>query len=217
MHIENIIEYADDKKHRRRAVEKVEGIMLHRVGVNLDSGIALGYDGRSICDAFLGRIPGWKKVAEVTGSQNAYTFYVGGDLGPSEYDGKIWQALPLDEVGNHGRRFSVPYVGVGLIFDGRHRQPSTPQYHAVADLVAELCVALGLDAYKDVKGHGEVPGAHGGEKAPGQPHACPGHNEHLKLNVFRDDVAMIMRTRARRRLDGAGLIFEYDYDKTPVP
>lgn len=207
MQIENIIDYADDGKHRQRDWKKIEGIMLHRCGVDLETEVVLGHDGRSVCDAFLGRVPKWIEAAKATGSQNAYTFFIGGDLGSSEYDGKIWQALPLNEVGYHGRRFSLPYVGVGLIFDGRYKSASDLQYDAAIDLVADLCVALGLDPYKCVKGHGEVKGAHGGSKAPGRPAACPGHKKYINLNILRDDVAVIMRDRARRRLYEAGIIF----------
>jgi len=203
--IENIIEYADDGKHRERDFEKLEGIMVHRNGVDLQTGTVLGYDGRSICDAFLGRVDRFRDVAQATGSQNAYSIYIGGNLGPEEFDGKIWQALPLNEVGYHGRRFSVPYLGVGLIFDGRVKPASEKQYTALVDLCAELCLAWTWDPYKKIKGHGEVPGSHNGSKAPGKPAACPG--DLLDMNTVRYDVEQIMREGARRRLHAAGLVF----------
>jgi len=204
--IENIIEYANDGQPRERDFEKLQGIMVHRCGVDLQTGTVLGYDGRSVCDAFLGRVGRFRDVAQATGGQNAYSIYIGGDLGPEEFDGKIWQALPLDEVGYHGRRFSVAYLGIGLIFDGRERAASPAQYASLVDLCAELCAAWTWDPYKKIKAHGEVPKAHNGTKAPGEPAACPG--DLLGMNALRDDVSTMMKDRARRSLYDAGLIFQ---------
>ncbi len=205
--IENIISAVKDRRQRERDPESTKGIAIHRCGVNRQTGVVLGYDAKSICDAFLGRVPEWTEVAKATGGENAYTFFVGGNLGPNELDGVVWQALPLSEVGYHARRFSKSHIGVALIFDGRYDQPSLKQYSMAVRLVAELCEMLGLDPYRDVKGHGEIKGAHSGSKAPGQPEACPGHPENINLNIFRDDVAIRMHPGARRRLYELGLIF----------
>ena len=62
---------------------------------------------------------------------------------------------------------------------------------------------LKLDPYKSIKGHGEVPGAHGGKKAPGQPYACPG--DCVQMNLVRDDVAQVIASRSRSFLADHGL------------
>jgi len=205
MEIEDITDYADDDEHRVRDFEKLAGIMIHRCGVDLQTGVVLGYDAPSVVDAFLGRVDKWKAVAKATGGENAYSVYIGGDLGPEEFDGKIWQALPLDEVGYHGRRFSVPYLGIGLICDAREKAPSVKQYQAATLLCSELCSAWRWDPYKQIKGHGEVPKAHNGSKAPGKPAACPG--DLLNMYSFRNDVEILMKEGPRVRLHEAGLVF----------
>lgn len=203
----DIIEYADDKKHRKRpgGFEGAQGIMVHRCGVNRKTGVVLGYCGPDVLDAFLGRVPRWKKVAKATGGENAYSIYIGGDCGPAELDGLIWQAIPLEEVGYHARRFSAPYIGIGCIGDYRVDEMSAVQYNSLTGICSELCLGFGWSSYTNIKGHGEQPGAHDGSKAPGKPAACPG--DLLDMNGLRYDVEQIMQERARMRLHDAGLIF----------
>ncbi len=203
--ITNIIEYADDGQHAERDFEKLEGIAIHRCGVDLRYGIELGFSAPDICDAFLGRRPEFADVAKATGGENAYSIYIGGDLGPSEFNGQIWQALPLSETGYHARRFSTPYLGIGLIGDFRFEPPSDEQYNSLIWLLTELCRAFTFDPYKQIAGHGELKGAHDGSKAPGKPNACPG--DLVVMNHVRDDAAVAMRESARMVLFESGLIF----------
>lgn len=203
----DITDYADDKKHRKRPKghEGASGIMVHRCGVDRETGTVLGYDAHDICDAFVGRVPRWKRVSKATGGENAYSIYIGGDCGPAELDGLIWQAIPLEEVGYHGRRFSVPYIGIGCIGDYRADEMSDKQYNSLADICSELCLGYGWNPYEVIRGHGEVRGAHDGSKAPGKPAACPG--DLLVMNSLRYDVEKLMQEGARRRLHDAGLVF----------
>jgi len=201
----NIIGQVADGHDQSRDIEKIEGVMIHRVGVDHQTGVVLGYDGLMVAEVFTGRRPEWEEVAKVTGRQNAYSILIGGDCGPAKFDGEIWQALALDEIGHHARRFSAPYIGVGCIGDFRTRRPSPKQWASLADVCAELCTSFGWNPYQAVKGHGEVPEAHGGEKARGKPAACPG--DLLDMYVLRDDVAMLAKDQARRRLHEAGLVF----------
>lgn len=203
----DIIDYADDKTHRKRpgGFEGASGIMVHRCGVDRQTGTVLGYTAHDICDAFLGRVPRWRKVSKATGGENAYSIYIGGDCGPAELDGLIWQTLPLEEVGYHGRRFSVPYIGIGCIGDFRADPPSAALYASLSDICSELCLGYGWDPYESIRGHGEEPRAHDGSKAPGEPAACPG--DLLVMNELRYDVGKLMQEGARRRLHDAGLVF----------
>jgi hypothetical protein len=210
MIIESIVNQVLDGDHERRAPANIEGIMIHRVGIDHQTGVVLGHDARSICDAFLGRVPQWAEVARATGGELAYTLLIGGGAGPDEYDGKIWQALPLSEKGQHARRFSAPYLGIGCIGDFRapyRCPPSTAQWASLVQVTADLCLSLGLESGQ-VVGHGEVRGAHGGSKAPGRPAACPG--DLLDMGGLRSVVHQEMRLTsalgARRRLDSAGLV-----------
>jgi hypothetical protein len=201
-----IIDQAKDHREQIRDAKAIEGIMIHRVGVDLRQNLVIGYDALTICDAFLGRNERWAAVAKVTGRQNAYTFYVGGGLGPEQYDGHVWQALPLDEVGHHGLRFSHSHIGVALIGDFRVRPPTERQFLAAIDLCADLCLLIGL-ASRRIVGHGEVEHAHSGSKAPGKPGACPG--DFLVMRAFRDAVHSQMlgkiRQDARWRLEQANV------------
>lgn len=208
MKIANVIKRVYDDSKRERNWEKLHGAMIHRVGVDDQTGIVLGYDAISISDHFTGKDGQYPSVAKATGGELAYSIMIGGDRGPPRFDGKIWQTLPLDEVGYHGRRFSVPYLGIGCIGDFREGvgQPMSPkQYNSLVDSLVLVCNAFSWDPYRDLKGHGEVPKAHDGSKAPGRPAACPG--DLLNLNFLRDDVATLIRDNARRYLHAAGLVF----------
>lgn len=211
MIIESIIDDVFDGDVDDRPVDELEGIMIHRVGLDYQTGVVLGYDARSICDAFLGRIPKWAEVAKATGGENAYTLLIGGDAGPLELDGKIWQALPLDEKGHHARRFSAPYLGIACIGDFRARAgrpPSRCQLSSLVSVVSDLCLALGFGA-GDVVGHGEVRGSHDGSKAPGKPAACPGDLLDMRelRSLVGDEMVGPGRAAAAARLSGAGLVF----------
>lgn len=203
---ENIIARVRDYKEQLRDVSAIKGIMLHRCGANLKAGLVIGHDAETICDAFTGQIPQWESVAQVTGYQNAYTFYVGGSLGPDDLDGKVWQTLPIDEVGYHGRRFSNSHIGIACIGDFRVKPPSARQWRAVLDLCADLCLMLGMPP-SAVIGHGEAPRAHGGHKAPGQKEACPG--DLFSCTTFRLELGLEMAAKveqdARWRLEATGI------------
>lgn len=190
--IEVITAQVKDHKYQRRDTEAIQGIMLHRCGVDLKANVVIGYDAVAICDAFTGLRPEWAAVAKVTGGQNPYTFLVGGDLGPAQYNGKIWQALPLDEIGHHARRFSSSFMGVALIGDMRVTAPSPRQWLAAVDLVADLCLMFNK-ATRRIFGHGEL--AHG-SKGHGKSGACPG--EHLDMDAFREAVRNQMRIKVRQ-------------------
>lgn len=211
MVIESIIADVFDKKVDDRPVDQLIGIMIHRVGLDYQTGVVLGYDARSICDAFLGRVEKWSEVARATGSENAYTLLIGGDAGPAELDGKIWQALPLDEKGQHARRFSAPYLGIACIGDFRARigrHPSRPQRSSLVSVVSDLCIALGFGS-ADVVGHGEIRGSHDGSKARGKPAACPGDLLDMRelRKLIAGEMPVTSRGAARARLSGAGLVW----------
>ncbi len=192
---EVIIDLVRDERYQHRDLAAVRGLMIHRCGVDLKTGAVLGLEAVEICDAFTGRVPRWHDVAAVTGRQNPYTFYVGGDRGHSDLQGKIWQALELTEIGHHARKFSRAYIGIGLIGDFRVVPPEAKQWGAAVSLCANLCLMLGL-SWRRVFGHGEMPGAHGGDKAPGRPAACPG--DLLPMGSFRETLGAVMSKRVRQ-------------------
>lgn len=206
--IESVIPACYDGKLKLRDPDEIAGAMVHRVGIDCQTGAVLGYDAISISNAFTGKDPKWADVAKATGSQNAYSLMIGGDLGPEPFDGKIWQLMPLNEIGYHARRFSSPYLGIGCIGDFRKNEgrPMSPKQRAsLVDLLALLCAAFSWNPYQKIKGHGEVGGAHSGAKAPGKPAACPG--DLVDMYAIRDDVATLGRESARRQLADAGLVF----------
>ena len=187
---------------------KIQGGAVHRVGLDDQTGVVLGYDAVSISAHFTGEDTTYPLVARATGGQLAYSIMIGGDRGPPDLDGVVWQTLPLDDYGHHARRFSKPWIGIGCIGDFRKdvgRPMSPSQRASLVDILALITPALGWDPYRDIKGHGEIKGAHGGEKTPGKPAACPG--DWVAMNTIRDDVATLARDGARRRLHEAGVIF----------
>ena len=202
--IRNIISQVFDGKYLERDIATIKGIMVHRVGVDLGTpSNTIGDDAITICRAFQGLDPRFPGLEKYTGGQNPYTIMIGGNCGPGEEDGVIWQTMPLDEVGWHARRFSKGHVGVACIGDFRHEPMSERQKNSLLYVLAVLCLGLKLDPYKSIKGHGEVPGAHGGKKAPGQPYACPG--DCVQMNLVRDDVAQVIASRSRSFLADHGL------------
>ena len=211
--IRNRIAELDDARHLYRDATELGGFAVHRCGVNLVDGIVLGYDAIRVVEAFIGRRPEWIEVAKATGDQNAYTLLIGGDLGPPQYDGVIWQALPVDDVGMHARRFSAPYLGIGLIADPRKKAISVKQRASLVWLLGALARACTRDPYRSIRGHGEIDGAHDGTKAVGRHNACPG--DLLAMNELRDDVAQAMGwpketwdvDQARGELEAAGLVW----------
>ncbi len=212
MLIQPIIAEVYDGRQLKRDVAGVIGLMIHRCGVDGQTGVVLGYDAVSICDHFTGADKTYPEVARATGSQNAYTFFIGGDFGPENLDGQIWQALPLTEIGHHARRFSRPYIGIGCIGDfrvGHGQPPSSRQWGSCLELCSLLCLYFRLQPTQ-VKGHGEVRGAHGGNKAPGRSAACPG--DQFDVEQLRDEIAQRMveqsASSARLRLAASGLVFD---------
>lgn len=196
MHVENIISKVFDGKYLERGLSGLRGLMVHRVGMDLkiNPPHVMGHDALTICQAFQGKIPEWVEAARAVGYQNPYSVIIGGDGGPREFNGWIWQCLPLDELGYHARAWSRGYIGIACIGDFRVRPPSRAQRSALLCTLAQLCARFGMNPYKAVKGHGEVPEAHDGSKAPGKPYACPG--DLLGMDLLRDDTMQIMKSRA---------------------
>lgn len=196
MRVEYVLAQLFDGRYLERDINAIKGIMVHRVGIDLKANppTIVGRDALEICRAFQGQVKHLLDVARATGYQNPYTVIIGGDHAGAEHDGTIWQAMPLDEVGWHARRWSPGYIGVACIGDFRVQPPSRRQRAALVFTLAVLCGRLGLDPYKHIKGHGEVPGAHDGTKAPGKPNACPG--DLLDLDLVRDDVALVRKARS---------------------
>jgi hypothetical protein len=212
MRVESIISRVDDGDAAARSLGDVQGLMIHRTGVDHQTGVVLGYTAAEICDAFSGRVEKWLEVAKATGGENPYTFLVGGSLGSPDHDGLIWQALDLDDLGPHGRRWaSRRYLGIAAIGDFRAPYKHPPSRKQMAALVS-LCALLALDLDLDpmaIVGHGEIARAHGGSKAPGKPAACPGDlldMTELRGQVWRE-MKSISHSAAREQLSAAGLVY----------
>jgi hypothetical protein len=208
--VENVIDRVDDGNPQIRDAEALEGALIHRVGIDDQTGIILGFDAVAICDHFTGHNRAYPEVAQATGGNLAYSIMIGGDRGPDpELDGKIWQCLPLDEIGHHARRFgSAPYLGIACIGDFRKgigRAISGRQRASLIDFLVLICAAYGWDPYRAIKGHGEVAGTHDGSKSPGEPAACPG--DLINMNILRDDIAIMSKENPRRILHDRGFVF----------
>lgn len=148
----------DDGKDRVRSEEEIDTLIIHRVGKDSRTKANLGDTGPEIARKFLFD----PAIAKYTGGQNPYTFYIGSD-------GTIWQALPVDEVGNHARRWNKRGIGIACIGDFRDVSPSKAQFEACVDLCAYLLKCLGL-RHDAVGGHSEF-----GATATNSPNKeCPG-------------------------------------------
>lgn len=172
----NVIRELDDGRQRERDVTRIRKIILHRVGTSL------GHTGPEIAKRFLHD----PQVAKYTGGQNPYTFYVGYQYG------RIWQALPVDEVGNHARRWNVEGLGIALIGDFRTEAPrADTTWGASLVLVSHLCEALGLSA-DDVEPHtgGSLQGTTASSAKD-----CPGRM--FNMDRFREEVRIRMLNVAK--------------------
>ena len=193
--LEVVIDRCRDRRYQDRPLTLIRGLMIHRVGLDLKTNVTLGTDAVAISDTFTGKDARWPDVARATGYQNPYTFYIGGNRGHADDDGRVWQALELTELGHHARIHSKRYLAIALIGDFRVEPPSAKQWGAAVSLCADLSLLLGLRSARTV-GHGEVEGAHGGEKAPGRSAACPGGL--LSLGAFRGKLSEVMDKRVRQ-------------------
>ena len=182
LHIVNITGLSAISRHAKR--DKVHGIMIHRCGIEDRWGHVLGYDGASIVKAFTGKGE-WPAVAAAVGSKMPYGYLVGGDRGPVELDGVVWQCLPDDVVGPNARAASSRFLSVGVIADLRYKSMSPKQRASLVKLSAALRIEHDVPA-RMVKGHGEVLSAHDGSKAPDKSNACPGLTM-AELDALRAD------------------------------
>lgn len=197
-----IVRYTEAKSIGKRRCTR-SGILVHRCGVDKQTGRVLGLTGPDLAAAFCGGVP---EAACAVGCSMPYTFVIGGPTDEHASNGVIWQCLPLDAIGWHARSASTQYIGVGVIGDFRYAAPTTAQFDSLVDLCSDLAVALAFPATR-IMGHGEVRAAHDGTKAPGQPGECPG--KHLDMNLLRHDIGDRIGSdavgEARKRLEAAGV------------
>jgi hypothetical protein len=209
--IRDVTKDVADGSHRRRDAHAIKRIAVHRCGVDLVWSNLIGYDAITICDAFADRDPHWvDTVAKATRCEIPYTLMLGGNLGPDEYDGVIWQTLPMLEIGAHARRWNHVAIGVAVIADPRVRPLSDKQHANLVELLSDLTQAFKIDplAIDDdgspfLAGHTELPGA---SKDPNK--QCPG--KYLPMANLRQQVAEASakanKTRALDRLVAAGMV-----------
>lgn len=198
MKIVDIIKQVDDGKHRTRDFDKIKIFAVHRVGRLLNSSgdvvNDIGRTAEEICDAFLND----PAVSKYTGAEIAYTFIIEGD-------GVIKQCLPIDDVGQHARRWNTSALGIALVGDFRHEHPNEPQFNALCDLLVDLCSAWALDPRDAVRGHTELPGA-----TADAAKRCPGDKiayDESGMEGVRYEVVRLMKDSARLRLLNYGVVW----------
>lgn len=92
----------DNRRH-----DEIEGVMIHRVGIDRLTGVDFGPTAEDICQAFTEG-----PAARYTGYKVPYSFII-------QKDARIAQALPLGKVGPHARRLSRSFVSVAFMGDFR--------------------------------------------------------------------------------------------------
>ncbi len=90
-----------------REHDEIEGIMIHRVGIDRLTGVDFGPTAEDICRAFTEG-----PAARYTGYKVPYSFII-------QKDARIAQALPIGKVGPHARKLSRSFVSVAYIGDFR--------------------------------------------------------------------------------------------------
>ena len=181
LHIEDVIAQVADGRLDSLDLLKLKLIAVHRTGKDLVNGIDLGDTAVEVCSHFTGANDTFPEVAKATGGEVPYGFMIGGNLGLPEYDGVIWQCLPLSEKGSHARRFNSIAVGVAVIADPRVRPCSEAQMQSLIDLLVLLSMNIKLEPADCIRGHMELP------RASSDPNKlCPGPL--LPMDVLREDV-----------------------------
>lgn len=125
-------EVAGGRAYERRDLSDVEGIMIHRVGIDRATGVDFGPTAEEICQAFTEGPAG-----PYTGHKVPYTFLV-------QKDARIAQALPLTWVGPHARKLSAPFVSVALVGDFRAFQDEDGQMVAEEPSDGQFCATVML-------------------------------------------------------------------------
>lgn len=179
------------RDHEQRDPADIDCIVVHRVGVDHQTGVSLGGDAESICAHFTGVDGTYPEVAEATGGKIPYTLMVGAE-------GQVWQTLRLADVGPHALSWSRHSVGVACIGDFRTEPPTLQQRESCVELVSLLAQALGIDGHL-IRGHSELAG---GSSDPGK--QCPGHR--LSMAHIRWSVAAAIADRARAVLATNGVV-----------
>lgn len=147
--IRDVIELCDDKKPRSRKWEKVDRLVVHRIGESL------GHDAISISEKFNDQSK--YAAGSYTGGNVPYHFFI-------PKSGTVEQALELGDNAPHARRFNARALAVACIGDFRVEKPTQAQYQSLTEICG-LFRLLGLSIW----GHSELPG--GRSNASKQ---CPG-------------------------------------------
>lgn len=123
-------------------------------------------------------------------------------------DGRIWQVLPLYELGAHARKWNPVAAGLAVMGDPRSKPLTRPQYNALVDFCAEALPAIGRMPQEQVhyrgftvhalSGHDELPDSSNDETKE-----CPGR--YLPMAQLREDVAAAIAAGAQQRLIAAGV------------
>ena len=196
MRIINMRRIVDNGRTKTRT-KPIEGIAIHRTGVDTRTGVILGWDPQTILDHFKGENPRYPEVAAAVGRRIPYQFMVGGG---GCNDGTVWQCLGAkNEWGPHARGWSEKLISIAAIGDFRSgaMAPTPCQWTATADLVAVLASAFRLDP-EAVYGHDELPG---GSSNPAK--QCPG--DQWDMREFRKYVAGSMQCLSETHLIELGL------------
>lgn len=142
---------------------RVEGVVIHRLELPKATGGA-DADAVQVARFFSDR-------SLHTGGEMPYHFLV-------RPDGKIEQALDLDDAGQHARAWNARAYGVACMGDFRKVGATRGQWNAAKALTVDLLLYLGPRAW--VKGHDELPGGSGDPSKE-----CPGKLWHMEW--FRDE------------------------------
>lgn len=170
-HVENRIRECWDGRERIVEMSKRRLIVVHRC--------ELGETAEEVARGF-------RQVA-ATGGEMPYTFVLG-------RHGLVEQALRIQDVGPHARRWNTQGIGISLVGDFREQEPTSSQWMS---LVA-LCHILSgwVDGPNAIYGHDEL---EGGSSDPNK--ECPG--KHLSMDTLRYEV----REANLARISFAGIKF----------
>ncbi len=177
------IKRCDDGKTRERRLERVDKVVIHKIGASL------GTTGPEIADAF--RDTRKYKAGYYTGGQVGYHLVI-------RPDGIVDQCLYLTDTGAHAARFNLKSIGVAIVAEHEDFTEHPPTGEQWLSLV-ELCVIF-RDMGMTIHGHTEL-----GKGATSDPKKdCPGPM--VPLDELRSEVALMRESKVLEKVREVGLV-----------
>jgi N-acetyl-anhydromuramyl-L-alanine amidase AmpD len=159
MHIINQTHICTSSRFKYRHLANIKKIVIHRIGFKGENYSPV----KTILQGFLNDEAARKAV----GGKFPYHFVIA-------ESGEIYQALPLQVIGNHAKGHNEDSIAVAFIGDFRDKPPTISSYAAGLELVCRLCICCNIWE-SNVFGHTQLP-----KSTSWANHKCPGREFNIE-------------------------------------